>query len=235
VARDSGRADVAKAEADLQTLVRRGAPASAIDIAIARLKVEAARTRLSAAELQAQRLTVRAPADGTVTSLLTVPGAPTDPSTPVATIADLRHLAVSVDLSEFDIARVRRGQPATLSVDALGGQNLPGRVAFVALTGIDSGGVVTFPVRIELTRIGSVKQGMNVSVKVIVAQRRNVIRIPLEAVAGHGPTGHAVTIVGPDGKTSSRHVMLGLADNKQVEVRSGLRSGERVLLATRGG
>jgi multidrug resistance efflux pump len=204
VARDSGRADVAKAAADLETLVRRGAPASAIDIAIAHLKVEAARSRLAAAELQAHRLTVRAPADGTVTWLLTVPGAPTDPSTPIATIADLRHLAVSVDLSEFDIARVRRGQPAILSVDALGGQKLPGSVAFVALTGIDSGGVVTFPVRVDLTRIASVKPGMNVSVKVIVAKRRNVIRIPLEAVAGHGLVGHTVTIVGPHGKTSSR-------------------------------
>jgi hypothetical protein len=29
--------------------------------------------------------------------------------------------------------------------------------------------------------------------------------------------------------------MLGLADNKQVEVRSGLRAGDRILLATRGG
>jgi multidrug resistance efflux pump len=165
-----------------------------------------------------------------VTALLAVPGAPTDPSTPIATVADLRHLAVSVDLSEFDAARVRRGQPATLSVDALGGRELPGRVSFVALTGIDSGGVVTFPVRVALTRIASVKPGMNVSVKVIVAQRRNVVRVPLEAVA-HS----TVTVVAPSGKTSLRRVTLGLADNKQVEIRSGLRSGERVLLTTHGG
>jgi HlyD family secretion protein len=233
--RDAGRADVAKAAADLQTLLRRGGPASANDVAIARLKVRVAEARLSAAKLQAGRLTVRAPSDGTVTALLAVPGSPADPSTPVATVADLRHLAVNVDLSEFDIARVRRGDAALLSVDALGGMQLHGRVVFVALTGTDSGGVVTFPVRVALTHAASVKPGMNVSVKIIVAQRSNVVRVPLEAVANQGIAGHRITVVGPGNRTSSRQVTLGLADNKQVEIRSGLRPGERVLLATPGG
>jgi HlyD family secretion protein len=213
----------------------RGAPASPNDLAIARLKVQAAEARLSAARLQAGRLTVHAPSDGTVTALLAVPGSPADPSTPIATVADLRHLAVSVDLSEFDIARVRRGDAAVLSVDALGGKQLHGRVVFVALTGTDSGGVVTFPVRVELTHTASVKPGMNVSVKIIVAQRSNVVRVPLEAVTDQGIAGHRVTVVATGGRTSSRPVTLGLADNKQVEIRSGLRPGERVLLATPGG
>jgi HlyD family secretion protein len=233
--RDAGRADVAKARAELQTLQRRGAPASPIDVGIARLKVQAAQDRLAGAELQAGRLTVRAPSDGTVTALLAVPGSPTDPATPIATVADLRHLAVSVDLSEFDIARVRRGDHAVLRVDALGGKQLPGRVIFVALTGIDNGGVVTFPVRVELTRVAAVKPGMNVSVKIIVAQSVDVVRVPLEAVSDRGIAGHRVIVVGRGGRTSSRQVKLGLADNKQVEIRSGLRPGERVLLTARGG
>ncbi|MEO8553977.1 MAG: NTP transferase domain-containing protein, partial [Kofleriaceae bacterium] len=45
-----------------------------------------------------------------------------------ATVADLRHLAVSVALSEFDAARVKRGQRALVSVDALGGRRFPGKV-----------------------------------------------------------------------------------------------------------
>jgi HlyD family secretion protein len=122
-----------------------------------------------------------------------------------------------------------------LRVDALGGEQLPGRVEFVALTGVDNGGVVTFPVRVELTRVASVKPGMNVSVKIIVAQSADVVRVPLEAVSDRGIAGHRVTVVGRGGLTSSRQVKLGLADNKQVEIRSGLRPGERVLLGMRGG
>jgi multidrug efflux pump subunit AcrA (membrane-fusion protein) len=182
------------------------------------------------AELQAQRLVVRAPFAGTVTGLLTVTSAPADPTTPIATVVDLRHLAVSVDLSEFDVAKVRTGEPAVLWVDALGGKRLPGRVTFVAFGGVENGGVVTFPVRVALAHPAGVKPGMNVSVRIVVARRRNVVRIPLEAV--HGRT---VTVVDAGGAQTPRQVRLGLADNKLVEIRSGLRAGERALIASSSG
>jgi ABC-type antimicrobial peptide transport system permease subunit len=113
-------------------------------------------------------------------------------------------------------------------VDALGGRRLPGRVSFVALVGVDNGGVVSFPVRVSLTPNGAVKPGMNVSVRIAVAKRPHVVRVPLEAVSGD-----TVTVVGTNGVTAQRHVVLGLADNKPVEIRSGLRAGEHVLLAAK--
>lgn len=225
---DSAQSDAAKAAADLEVLLRRGGPATPTDIAIARVKLQAANAHLRTALLGASRLTVRTPVAGTVTGLLAARGAPADPSTPIATVADLRHLAVSVDLSEFDVAKVKRGDRALLAVDALGGKTLGGRVVFVALTGVDSGGVVNFPVRVALTRSAAVKPGMNVSVKIIVAERRHVVRVPLEAVRGA-----TVSVMSPSGPRT-RRVTLGLADNKQVEVTSGLRAGERVLLGAQG-
>jgi multidrug efflux pump subunit AcrA (membrane-fusion protein) len=159
-----------------------------------------------------------------------VPGGPADPATPLATVADLRHLGVSVDLSEFDVAKVRSGQRAIVSVDALGGQRLRGDVRFVAPTGIDNGGVVTFPVRVALAQTAGVKPGMGVSVRIVVQQRLGVVRIPLEAVVDG-----TVTVVDHAGHTRKRPVTLGLADNKQVEVRAGLRPGERVALGGQGG
>jgi len=231
----AARLDVRKALADLAVLHARGGPGAPTDIGIARLKVQAARAKLAVAEFAARQLTVRANSSGTVTSVLTVPGAAVDATTPVATVADLRHLAVSVSLSEFDAARVKRGQRALVSVDALGGKQFPGKVLFEALTGIDTGGVVTFPVRVALGHIAGVKPGMNVSVRIVVANRTNVVRVPLDAVAqsdGHNAT---VTVVNADGKTSVRTVTLGLANNKDVEVKRGLQPGERVVLAGGGG
>jgi RND family efflux transporter MFP subunit len=228
--RDAARFDAAKAAADLETLVRRGGPGTPADIELARLKVRATSVRLTAAQHVADRLTVRSPSEGTVTSLLAVPGGPADPATPLATVADLRHLGVSVDLSEFDVAKVRSGQRAIVSVDALGGQRLRGDVRFVAPTGIDNGGVVTFPVRVALAQTAGVKPGMGVSVRIVVQQRLGVVRIPLEAVVDG-----TVTVVDHAGHTRKRPVTLGLADNKQVEVRAGLRPGERVALGGQGG
>ena len=223
--------DVRRAEADLAALRTRGAPASQIEIAVARLKVKAAQARLANARAAKHLLTVRAPSDGTLTALLTEPGATVDASSPIATVVDLDHLAVNVDLSEFDVAQVTHGLKAVVSVDALGGKSFPGNVLFVAPAGTDAGGVVTFPVQVSLAAAGSrVKPGMNVSVRIIVALRRNVVQVPLEAVSRDENDRPIVTVINASDETSPRRVTLGLAGNTSVEIVKGLRAGERVLL-----
>jgi len=229
---DPARLDVAKALADLDVLRQRSGPANPTDVALARLKAALATDRVAQANAQVERLTVRARAAGVVTAVLTAAGSPADPTSPIATVADVDRLSVIVDLSEFDAAAVKRGQPAMVSVDALGGKRLAGTVLLEPLTGVDNGGVVTFPVRVGLSDSAGVKPGMGVSVRIVVAERRGVVRVPLEAVSGAGDRA-AVTVMGASGTKTRRHLMAGLADNKRVEVRSGLHSGERVLL--RGG
>jgi multidrug efflux pump subunit AcrA (membrane-fusion protein) len=222
--------DVLKAEADLAVLRVRGGPALPLDIALSRLKVVGAQLRLASARIAKPLLLVRAPSAGTVTALLTVPGAPVDPVTPIASVADLDHLAVSVDLSEFDVARVTPGLRATVSVDALGGKTFPGKVVFAGLTGTNGGGVITFPVRVAIAYSRGLRPGMNVSVRITVAKRRNVVQVPVEAVTRDDEDRATVTVVDATGKTSARRVTLGLASNKSVQIVKGLRAGEQVVL-----
>jgi multidrug efflux pump subunit AcrA (membrane-fusion protein) len=225
----ASRLDVRKAQAELSVLGIRGGPAAAGDISLARLKVDAARIRLAVARVNRRLLTVRAPSAGTVTALLTTKGAPVDTSTPVATVADLDRLAVSVDLSEFDVARVRPGLKSVVSVDALGGKSIPGIVLFAAPTGTENGGVVTFPVRVGLSSAHGLRPGMNVSVRITVARRSDVLQVPLEAVS-QDQDEPAVTVIDDSGNETSRTVVLGLANNKSVQIVKGLRAGERVVL-----
>ena len=220
------RLDLGKAKADLAVLRARGASASPVDIALARLKVAAARARLATARLDSRALTVRAPAEGTVTALLTTPGAPVDPSTPIVAVDNLERLAVSVDLSEFDVARVKPGLAANVDVDALGGKAFPGRVLFAALTGTDTNGVVTFPVQVGLDETQGLKPGMSVSVHIVVAQRRNVVQVPLEAVSRDDEDRPFVTTTDTAGNSVDRRVTLGLSNNKNVEIKKGLRAGQ---------
>jgi len=224
------RLDVLKAEADLAVLRARGGPASRIDVALARLKVVGAQLRLANARLARPLLTVRAPSRGTVTGLLTVVGAPVDPLTPIASVADLERLAVNVDLSEFDVAKVRPGLPAVVSVDALGGKSFPGKVQFAALTGTNTGGVVTFPVRVGIAHARGLRPGMNVSVRIIVEKREDVVQVPVEAVSRDEEDHAVVNVINANGEPSPRVVTLGLSSNKNVEIVKGLRAGEHVAL-----
>lgn len=216
--------------AQLEGAQQRTSGASTTDIALGLLKVDAASKRLAVAQLAVDRMTVRTPRDGTVTSVLTGVGVPADGSTPVMTVADLGVLAVNLDVSEFDAAKVQVGQKATISVDALGGASFGGSVEVEALAGVDSGGVVTFPVRLAMDAGATgVKTGMSASVRIVVDERRGVTVLPLEAVSHRGATS-TVAVVGARGRVTSRPVVLGVADNKFVEVRHGVRLGQRVRL-----
>jgi RND family efflux transporter MFP subunit len=231
----AARAAVSRAVADLAALKARSGPASASDIALARLKYSAAAARLAAARLTRRHLTVRAPGTGTVNALLTAPGAPVDGTTAIASITNLSRLAVRVDLSEFDVARVKSGLKATVSVDALGGKAFTGRVVFTALAGSDKDGVVTYPVTVSLKGVHGPRPGMNVSVRIIVAQRSDVIEVPIDAVSRDDEDRATVQVIGADGKTSTRQVELGLANNKSVEVVHGLRAGEHLAVEAASG
>jgi multidrug efflux pump subunit AcrA (membrane-fusion protein) len=231
----AARLEIGRAEADLAVLRARGGPARPIDIQLAQLKVALAQAKLASARFSQRLLTVRTPWSGTVRTLLTLAGAPVDGSTPVAAVADLDHLGVTVALSEFDAAEVKRGLPAEVSVDALGGKTFDGRVEFTALAGADSGGVVTFPVEVSLAHSAGLKPGMNVSVRIIVAERRNVVALPLEAVSRDENDRAFVRVPGPSGNTVQHRVTLGLANNKNVQIVSGLRAGEDVVVAASGG
>jgi HlyD family secretion protein len=226
----AARLDIQKAEADLAVLKARGGPASEFDIELAGLKVKAAKAKLAAARSSQNLLTVYSPAAGTVTALYTADGSTVDPTTPILAVADLSKLAVSVDLSEFDVAQVSQGLKAIVSVDALGGKAFPGKVLYTAPSGTDNGGIVTFPVRVGLTAVKGLKPGMNVSVRIIVAQKRNVLQVPLEAVTRDDENNAIVNVVNAAGKILEREVTLGLSNNKNVEILEGLRAGERVVV-----
>jgi multidrug efflux pump subunit AcrA (membrane-fusion protein) len=225
----AARSDVGRAQADLAVLRQRGAPASTVDLALARLKVSVGAQRLALAQDQTRRLTVPARASGIVTSVLTVPGAAADATTPLLRVEDLDHLVVAVDLSEFDVGRVRAGAPVRVSADALGGQEFGGHVRDIASAGVATGGVVNFPVIVSLNSHHLLRPGMSVGARVIVARRRGVVRIPLAAVH-HAQDSPTVTVRSPSGGLRRRAVVLGLSGSEFVEVRSGLRAGERIAL-----
>jgi HlyD family secretion protein len=186
---------------------------------------------MASARFGAQALTVRAPWGGTVTNLLSVRGAPVDTTSPIVTVADLSRLSAAVDLSEFDAALVKRGLKATVGVDALGGKAYRGTVRFAALTGTNNGGLVIFPVQVGLKSAQGLKPGMNVSVRIIVAERRNVLQVPLEAISRDDEDRPIVEVLDASGEPVTRRVKIGMSNNQKVEIVSGLKAGERVVLA----
>jgi RND family efflux transporter MFP subunit len=230
----AARLDLSKARADLAVLDQRGSQATPSELALARLKLNVAGQRLALARRMSDRLVVHAPATGTVTSILTTAGGAVDAATPIARVQDLRHLVVSLDLSEFDVGQTRVGTRAQVSVDALGGRKVRGRVLDIALSGADNGGgIVNFPVTIAVPSGHGLRPGMSVSARIVVREVTGVIQVPTAAVSDFGQNS-VVVVRGPGGRLERRVVELGLQGAHSVEIRSGLRAGERVFVPSGG-
>ena len=230
--------ELQRARADLRTLriamrkASSGSSSSTADIPVrlGLLKIQGAQNRLTTARAAQSQLEVTSPWTGTISAVYVAEGARVDSTTPVASVSDLDNLAVNVNLSEFDVAQVKVGMSAVVSVDALGGETFSGTVEYVALTGTGASGVVTFPVRVGLEDSEGLKPGMNTSVRIVVAKKANVVRVPLEAVTTDDEDQSFVTVLDESGQQTEVEVETGLENNERVEIVSGLEAGTRVVL-----
>jgi hypothetical protein len=129
-----------------------------------------------------------------------------------------------VPLSESEVVQVHAGQPATVTVEALGGTKLAAHVVSVATLSTSNSGVVSYPVTFQLDQGSSaLKPGMSASAEVVVKQQEGV-NVPTGAISGR-----AVTVV-RGGKQVRQAVVTGLAGNSSTIILSGLKAGEEVVL-----
>ena len=118
---------------------------------VAHAKVLQAQAGLEARRAELRQAMLSAPFDGTVVSIAVRPGEVAQPGQVVAVIGDLTHLRLeTTDLSERDIARVRLGQRARITLEALP-SGLRGTVSAIdPMAGRSADGDVIYTVTIEM-------------------------------------------------------------------------------------
>jgi HlyD family secretion protein len=142
--------------------------ASEKEIEAAQLEIEAAILSLEEARSSLEQAVLVAPFDGVVVAVEVDPGDAVTAGEVVVVLATLDQLqARTVDLTELDVARVVEGQVAVVTVDALPGVELTGRVARIGLQSEDYRGDVTYPVYVELEEdVPELRWGMTAMVEI---------------------------------------------------------------------
>jgi HlyD family secretion protein len=142
----SAQRDVAEAELALLE-----ADSAAWEIASAEAQVAQAAVALKVAEAALAHTVLYAPFAGTATKVDAEIGDLVEPGHVVAVLATVDRLeAHTVDLTELDVARLKEGQVAVVTADALPDTRFPGRLARIGLRSVDYRGDVTYPVTVEL-------------------------------------------------------------------------------------
>ncbi len=204
--------------------------------------LEAARARVHQIEINMQDMVVRAPFDGTIATKNTEVGevissvmmgqvAGTLPAGAICTLVDLNTLEAVVDVNEGSIGQVHEGQPAEVTVDAFPGKKWRGVLRQIIPTADRAKAIVQVKVRI-LDPGERLLPEMSSTVSFLETRRSDAelqeppkIWLPAAAIAAG-----KVAVVDDKGRVSLRKVVTGETRDGRIEVKDGLKSGERIAI-----
>ena len=142
-------------------------------------------------------------------------------------IADHSHVWVIADVAESDIASIKLGMPATVTLRALPTEPIEGKVTFIYP--VLNPETRTVAVRIELPNPeGLMKPAMYADVVFHIGEAGTVAAVPNSAVIDSG-TRQVVLVAKGDGRFEPRAVKLGRRGEGYVEVLEGVSAGEEVV------
>ena len=174
-------------------------------------------------------MTFRSPVSGVVTEKKAVQGMRFMPGEALYQVSDLSAVWVVADVFEQDLGLVKTGAKAQVRINAYPEKLFEGRVTYVYPT--LKAETRTVPVRVELANPGLLlKPGMFAQMELQVGAKAQVVTVPVSAVIDSG-TRQVVLIQLKEGRFEPREVKLGARSDTHVEVLSGVKEGELVVVA----
>jgi hypothetical protein len=206
-------------------------PASAAQIAADQSAIDAAQAEVGVAEQNVAAATLTSPVDGVVAAVGLTAGTSSAGQSITVLGTGLQGVVVAIPLTEID--QVKVGQPATVTVD---GRTTPLRasVQSIGVVSTSSGGRTTFPVTVQFA-VGTphVYDGTGADVEITTGAASGVLTVPVSAIHTTANGRHTVTVANGS-TTTTVAVTLGMVGNDVAQVTTGLRAGQRVVLAELG-
>ncbi len=157
----------------------------------------------------------------------------------IINIPDLTQMKVDARIHESRIGLIKPGLPAVVRVDAFPGQTFHGTVESVASvpssTNWFNRDLKEYETVVRLTdaseQIRQLRPGLTAEVEIVVEQRRDVLQVPIQSVVNIGPKRYAW--VNRDGQVERRELLVGMSNDRFVEVTDGVEAGQMVVLNPR--
>ncbi|WP_158823562.1 efflux RND transporter periplasmic adaptor subunit [Granulicella sp. S156] len=206
----------------------------------AQAQVAAAEASLKQLEEQLSYTTITSPIDGVVlsrdvqmgdaVSSILVLGST---ATLVMTLGDIHEVYVKGKVDESDIGKVYLGQAARIKVQSFRDKTFQGKVTKIAPLGVEKDNVTTFEVQISIENPGGeLKANMTANAEIVLEEHKNVLTVPEQAVLYDKDRNATVWVPDAHGKDGHRIVPIkvGLSNGSRIEITSGLKSGDAVVL-----
>ncbi|MEE9399383.1 MAG: HlyD family efflux transporter periplasmic adaptor subunit, partial [Dehalococcoidales bacterium] len=145
-------------------------------------------------------------------------------------IADPDKFEVEVKVTETDIFQINRGGGAWVQVDVLPGVSLPAKVTQISPIATIESEVVNYTVTVEIESAADyqLREGLTVTVSLVLEERSDVLLVPNEAITHQG--GETYVQVLTDGVIESCSITTGISNCQYTEVTNGLNEGQQVIV-----
>ena len=173
-----------------------------------------------------------APIDAEVIVATTQPGQTITNSDAVIVLSD--HLIARAQVDETDIGKIKQGQQAIISLDAYPDTKIKGIVEHIYYESKTVNNVTIYEVDVIPAEIPPFfRSGMNASIDFIEESQDNVLLLPQEAVKKEKNIAY-VLVKQNNGKEPLRcEVKLGISDEKNVEILSGIKDTDTVIVRSK--
>jgi HlyD family secretion protein len=216
------------------------------DLASRKKTLDLQEERLMELKKQQEMTKIYAPCDGLVIyassggggsySTLIEEGATVRQKQEIIKVPDISQMVLEVRVHESNISKIAPGLTAYVTIDALPDRRFIGRVHKVSVLPDSSSRYFNPNLKVYLTEVliedklpEDLKPGVSGRAEIIVTNLVNVLTVPMQAVTS--VKGQQVCFM-PDGAGhKAAPVEVGLYNDKFIEIKSGLKEGDEVLLS----
>lgn len=159
----------------------------------------------------------------------------TENSKPMFVIENIDRLQMKVNVSEYDISKIKEGQKVTVSAEVLGEETVEGVVSRISPTGEEKSGTTerVIPIVIDITgQNDKLIAGINAKAKIHINESIDTLYVPLECIHDDGDGKYSIYRVNEENKIEIIPVELGVENDVNIEIKGeGIDVGNKIIMS----
>ena len=152
--------------------------------------------------------------------------------TTIATVANMADLIFRGNIDEIDVGRLVSGMPMKITVGAMHDLRLQASLEYISPKAVETNGANQFEIKaaVKVTDDNLIRSGYSANAEIVLAEAKGVLAVPESAIEFEGSDTYLYVVKGSGDNMQyeRRKVETGLSDGLHIEVKKGLKAGEKV-------
>ena len=152
--------------------------------------------------------------------------------TTIATVANMGDLIFRGNVDETEVGHLVTGMPMKITIGALQDERLQASLEYISPKATQNNGANQFEIKaaVHVSSSNKIRSGYSANAEIVLAEARQALTVPESAITFEGTKTYVYVMKQTDGQKSyeKRQVTTGLSDGINIQIKSGLKNGERV-------